>query len=46
MWGIRHLAMLATVRVGEQSRDLTRIWSSGNSEGSLRELAANKDTPS
>ena len=42
MWGKRHLAMLAIVRVGEQPRDLARNWSSGNSEGSSRELAANK----
>ena len=42
MWEIRHLSMLATVRIGEQSRGLARKWSSGNSEGSLREFAANK----
>lgn len=42
MWEIRHLTMLATIRIGEQSRALASSWSSGNSEGSLREFAANK----
>ncbi len=42
MWEIRHLTMLATVRIGEQSRGLARKWSSGNNKGSLREFAANK----
>ena len=42
MWEIRHLAMLATIRIGEQSRALARYWCSGNRKGSLREFAANK----
>lgn len=43
MWGTRHLAMLATIRVGEPSRALVRYWPSvNNSKGSLREFAANR----
>ena len=42
MWEIRHLTMLAIIRIGEPSRALTRNWSSGNSEGSSREFEARK----
>ena len=42
MWKYDILPMLAIIRIGEQLQGLTRYWSSGNSEGSLREFAANK----
>ena len=42
MWKYDILPMLAIIRIGEQPQGLTNDWSSGNSERSLREFAANK----
>ena len=42
MWKYDILPMLTIIRIGEQPQGLTRYWSLGNSEGSLREFAANK----
>ena len=42
MWKYDILPMLATIWNGEQLQGLTRYWSSGNSDGCLREFADNK----